>query len=132
MIIMGAPQHIKHRKKRKVIKRGEIYYANMGNGIGSEQKGMRPVLILQNDTGNHFSPTTIVAIITSVNKKQNLPVHLQLPSHISGLPKDSTIMLEQIRTIDKNRIKEYISTLDKETLAEVESKLSFSLGMKCG
>ena len=108
------------------IKRGDIYYAVLNPVIGSEQGGTRPVLILQNDTGNKFSPTVIVASITG-SKKRILPTHVLV--NIQELPKDSIILLEQIRTIDKQRLLEYISTLDNVQMKKVEQAANVSLGM---
>ena len=98
----------------KEIKRSEIYYADLNPVRGSEQGGIRPVLILQNDIGNKHSPTTIVAAITSRQTKAKLPTHVDVT--MEGLTKDSIVLLEQIRTIDKNRLTEYVGRLDKETL----------------
>ena len=88
------------------IKRGDIYYADLSPVVGSEQGGVRPVLIVQNDVGNRFSPTVIAAAITSQQSKANLPTHIQLGADSSGLSKNSVVLLEQIRTIDKKRLKE--------------------------
>lgn len=109
------------------IKRGEIYYANLSPVLGSEQGGVRPVLILQNDMGNQFSPTTIVAAITG-RKKTELPTHIFLMS--KELPKSSIVLLEQIRTIDKSRIREYIGRADEKLMQEVEKALAVSMGIK--
>lgn len=125
--------HQSTRKKKTevlLVKRGEIYFADMGEGVGSEQNGIRPVLVLQNDVGNKFSPTTIVALITSINKKMNLPVHLEIPKSISRLPQDSVVLLEQIRTIDKKRLLKKVSFLDSETMNEIDEKILISLGLK--
>jgi len=111
------------------ILRGEIYFANLGEGIGSEQKGVRPVLIIQNDIGNKHSPTTIGALITSMNKKINLPVHVKLPKEVSGLPQDSLVLLEQIRTIDKKRLIRKVSKLEIDLMNEIENSLRISLGI---
>jgi len=110
----------------KEIKRGDIYYAALDPVVGSEQGGTRPVLILQNDTGNKFSPTVIVAAITGRQKK-NLPTHV--PVSIPTLPKDSIVLLEQIRTIDKQRLAEYISSLTHSQMKIVEQAIDVSLGM---
>ena len=108
------------------IKRGDIYYADLDPVVGSEQGGTRPVLILQNDTGNKFSPTTVVAAITGRQKK-NLPTHV--PVTIPAFPKDSIILLEQIRTIDKQRLCEYITSLTRKQMKKVEQAVDVSLGM---
>ena len=115
--------------KFPVVKRGEIYFADMGEGIGSEQKGERPVLIIQNDVGNRHSPTTIVALITSVGKKSNLPVHLNISKEQSSLAKDSTILFEQVRTIDKQRLLSKVSILNDTILTEIDKKIILSLGI---
>jgi len=110
------------------IHRGEIYYADCPFSVGSEQCGFRPVLILQNDIGNHYSPTTIVAAITSRKTKKPLPTHLSIPlGHIGQM---STVLLEQIRTIDKSRLSSYIGRLDKDTMAKVDHAIITSLGIK--
>lgn len=108
------------------IKRGDIYYATLNPVIGSEQGGTRPVLILQNDAGNKFSPTVIIAAITGRQKK-NLPTHV--PVNIPELPKDSMILLEQIRTIDKQRLAEYVACISNSQMKEVEQAIDISLGM---
>lgn len=112
----------------KEIKRGEIYSADFGVGFGSEQGGVRPVLILQNNTGNKHSPTTIVAAITGRKTKAALPTHVAIIT--SGLKTESTVLLEQIRTIDKARLGEYIGRLDSKTLATVDRAIVVSLGIK--
>ena len=109
----------------KEIKRGEIYAVDFGTGFGSEQGGIRPSLILQNDIGNKHSPTTTVAAITT---KANLPTHVKIMA--KGLKTESTVLLEQIRTIDKARLGEYIGRLDSKTLAAVDRAIVVSLGIK--
>ena len=111
-----------------LVKRGEIYYADLSPVVGSEQGGIRPVLILQNDVGNRFSPTIIVAAITSKTGKNRLPTHIPLKSEPDGLPRDSIILLEQIRTIDKKRLKEKLGTLNGPAMHLVEEGLLVSLG----
>lgn len=111
-----------------MIKRGEIYYADLSPVIGSEQGGIRPVLVLQNDIGNKYSPTIIAAATTSKLNKAKLPTHILLPSSTSSLPKDSVVLLEQIRTIDKSRLKEKIGELTPEQMKEVNNALLISLG----
>ena len=106
----------------------EIYAADFGAGFGSEQGGVRPVLILQNNTGNKYSPTTIVAAITSKKTKTALPTHVTVTAN--GLKTESTVLLEQIRTIDKARLGEYIGRLDSKTLAAVDRAIVVSLGIK--
>lgn len=112
-----------------VCRRGDIFYANLNPVIGSEQGGQRPVLILQNDAGNRSSPTTIVAAITSRIGKRRLPTHLELPAARCNLDRDSVALLEQIRTIDKRRLKNRIGRLDAEGLARLEEVLAASLGL---
>ena len=112
-----------------MIKRGEIYYADLSPVVGSEQGGIRPVLILQNDIGNRYSPTIIVAAITSKTDKAKLPTHIALQGERHGLQKDSVILLEQIRTIDKSRIKEKIGELPPNVMSQIEQALLISLGL---
>ncbi|NLV91548.1 MAG: type II toxin-antitoxin system PemK/MazF family toxin [Firmicutes bacterium] len=111
------------------VQRGDIFYANLNPVIGSEQGGIRPVLILQNDIGNKYSPTTIIAAITSRIKKAKLPTHVELESSKYNLEKDSVILLEQIRTIDKRRLKEKITHLDDDTMMRISAALEISLGL---
>jgi mRNA interferase MazF len=114
----------------KLVKRGEIYFAKFsGEIIGSEQSGERPVLILQNDVGNRFSPTTIVAFITSEMKGMDLPIHKFLLKELSLLPSDSIILLEQLRTIDKNRLLNKVSILDEEMMQKVNLAILISMGL---
>ncbi|MGI6776481.1 MAG: type II toxin-antitoxin system PemK/MazF family toxin [Acetivibrionales bacterium] len=112
-----------------VIKRGDIYYADLSPVVGSEQGGVRPVLIVQNDTGNKYSPTVIAAAITSQINKAKLPTHIEISAKEYGLPKDSVILLEQIRTIDKKRLKEKIGHLDDELMEKVNEALGISFGL---
>lgn len=111
------------------VKRGDIFYADLSPVVGSEQGGTRPVLIIQNDIGNQYSPTTIVAAITSQVSKAKLPTHIELDCETCGLEKDSVLLTEQIRTIDKRRLKEKVSALDGETMARVNQALEISLGL---
>ncbi|MBR3144814.1 MAG: type II toxin-antitoxin system PemK/MazF family toxin [Clostridia bacterium] len=111
------------------IKRGEIYYADLSPVVGSEQGGIRPVLILQNDVGNKFSPTVIAAAITSQQEKSKLPTHINLNSADSGLAKDSIVLLEQMRTLDKRRLKEKTGSLSKTSMNMVDKAISVSLGL---
>jgi len=113
----------------KELKRGDIFYADLNPVIGSEQGGTRPVLVLQNDIGNRYSPTTIVAAITSRIDKARLPTHVELPSSKSKLPMDSVILLEQLRTIDRRRLIEKVSHLDPVTMDRVDRALEISLGL---
>ncbi|MDL2233594.1 type II toxin-antitoxin system PemK/MazF family toxin [Ruminococcaceae bacterium OttesenSCG-928-L11] len=111
------------------VKRGEIYYADLSPVVGSEQGGIRPVLIVQNDVGNKFSPTVIAAAITSQKEKSRLPTHIELPSTNCGLSRDSVVLLEQIRTIDKRRLKERMGLLDESSMGEIDKALSISFGL---
>ena len=113
--------------KDKKILRGDMFYANLGRGIGSEQKGYRPVLVIQNDVGNKFSPTVIVAAITSKMTKAKLPTHVKIDCDKCNIIKDSIILLEQLRTIDKKRLKDKVCHLDSEMLKIVEKALLISL-----
>lgn len=110
-----------------VIRRGDIYYADLRPVIGSEQGGVRPVLIIQNDVGNKHSPTVICAAITSQMNKAKLPTHVELDSSKYALVKDSVVLLEQLRTIDKKRLKDKVCHLDREILKKVERALLISL-----
>jgi len=112
-----------------IVKRGDIYYADLSPVVGSEQGGVRPVLIVQNDIGNKYSPTVIAAAITSQINKAKLPTHIEITSQEYGLAKDSVILLEQIRTIDKKRLKEKIGHLDDELMEKVNEALSISFGL---
>ena len=111
-----------------MIKRGEIYFADLSPVVGSEQGGVRPVLVVQNDVGNKYSPTIIAAAITSQLEKAKLPTHIQLPAEKFGLPKDSVVLLEQIRTLDKKRLKEKIGELPISMMTKVNEALLISLG----
>ncbi|MBE5741029.1 MAG: type II toxin-antitoxin system PemK/MazF family toxin [Clostridiales bacterium] len=111
------------------VNRGDIYYADLSPVIGSEQGGVRPVLVVQNDVGNKYSPTVIVVAITSQLSKAKLPTHIELPRDRSRLSKDSVILLEQIRTLDKRRLQEKISTLDEDIMDMVDVALMISLGV---
>jgi len=112
-----------------IIKRGDIFYADLSPVIGSEQGGIRPVLIVQNDIGNKYSPTVIAAAITSQINKAKLPTHIEISAQEYGLAKDSVILLEQIRTIDKKRLKEKIGHLDDGLMEKVNEALSISFGL---
>ena len=111
------------------IKRGEIYYADLSPVIGSVQGGIRPVLIIQNDVGNRFSPTVIAAAITSQRDKTKLPTHISVEASDCGLAKDSIVLLEQVRTIDKQRLKEKMGSLDMVSMGMVDKALSVSFGL---
>lgn len=111
------------------VKRGEIYYADLSPVVGSEQGGIRPVLIVQNDVGNRYSPTVIAAAITSKRSKAKLPTHIDIRAEECGLTKDSVVLLEQIRTIDKQRLKSCVGLLPAETLEAVDTALKVSFGL---
>ena len=111
-----------------MIKRGELYYADLSPVVGSEQGGIRPILIVQNDTGNKYSPTVIAAAITSKLNKAKLPTHIELSANEFGLARDSVILLEQIRTLDKRRLKERIGELTAPQMSRVNTALLISLG----
>ena len=112
-----------------IVKRGDIFYADLSPVVGSEQGGMRPVLIVQNDTGNKHSPTVIAAAITSQTGKARLPTHIELNAQSVGLSRDSVILLEQIRTIDKSRLRERMGKLDDNTLTKVDNAIAVSFGL---
>ncbi len=111
-----------------MIKRGELYYADLRPVLGSEQGGIRPVLVVQNDIGNKYSPTVIAAAVTSKINKAKLPTHIELSADMFGLQKDSVILLEQIRTLDKMRLKEKIGELPASMMLRVDDALLISLG----
>ncbi len=111
------------------VKRGEIYFADLSPVVGSEQGGMRPVLIVQNDTGNRHSPTVIAAAITSQTGKARLPTHINLSAQNYGLSRDSVVLLEQIRTIDKSRLRERMGRLDNPTMQQVDNAIAVSFGL---
>ena len=111
------------------VKRGDIYYADLSPVVGSEQGGVRPVLIVQNDVGNRFSPTVIAAAITSQRDKTNLPTHIEVDARNCGLSKDSIVLLEQVRTIDKRKIHKKMGALDGGDMGKVNEALSVSFGL---
>ena len=112
-----------------VVKRGDIYYADLSPVVGSEQGGVRPVLIIQNDIGNKYSPTVIATAITSQINKAKMPTHIELDANEYGLSKDSVVLAEQIRTIDKKRLKEKIGHLDERLMTRVNEALEISFGL---
>ena len=112
-----------------IIKRGDIFYADLSPVVGSEQGGVRPVLVVQSDVGNKYSPTIIVAAVTSQINKAKLPTHMEIGASEYGLPKDSVILLEQIRTIDKKRLREKIGHSDEEMMRKVDEALLISFGL---
>ena len=111
------------------VKRGDIFYADLSPVVGSEQGGVRPVLIVQNDTGNKHSPTVIAAAITSQTGKARLPTHITLAANSVGLPKDSIVLLEQIRTLDKKRLREHMGRGDEQIMRRVDSAIAVSFGL---
>jgi mRNA interferase MazF len=112
-----------------LIRRGDIFFADLSPVVGSEQGGTRPVLVLQNDIGNQYSPTTIVAAITSQISKAKLPTHVEVSARTSGLEKDSVILLEQIRTIDKSRLMDKVAALNDDVMERVSQSIEISLGL---
>lgn len=120
---------IKWSVRKVIIKRGDIFYADLRPVIGSEQGGVRPVLIIQNDTGNKHSPTVICAAITSKMNKAKLPTHVEIDADKYGIIKDSVILLEQVRTIDKSRLKEKVCHLDQDVLKKINRALIISFAL---
>lgn len=112
-----------------IVKRGDIFYADLSPVIGSEQGGIRPVLVIQNDVGNKYSPTIIIAAITSQINKAKLPTHVEIQGQEYGLPKDSVVLLEQVRTIDKKRLREKIGRFDNNMMLYVDDALKISIGL---
>ena len=117
----------KQSREKITILRGDLFYADLSPVIGSEQGGVRPVVIIQNYIGNKFSPTTIVAAITSVKNKSSMPTHVNVGKDVGGLPKDSVILLEQIRTIDKRRLREKIGRMTDSKMKEIDKALGISV-----
>ncbi len=117
---------------RNIVRRGEIYYADLSPVVGSEQGGMRPVLIVQNDVGNRYSPTVIAAAITSQQNKAKLPTHIEISAKSVGLTKNSVVLLEQIRTLDKRRLKERMGALDTQMMRQVDDAIAVSFGLHTG
>ena len=113
---------------RKAILRGDLFYADLNPVVGSEQGGIRPVLVIQNDVGNHFSPTVVAAAITSRKAKNSLPTHILL-ENVPGLAPTSLLLLEQLRTIDRKRLRGYIGRISKEKMLEVDAALAISIGI---
>ena len=111
------------------VKRGDIFYADLSPVVGSEQGGMRPVLIVQNDTGNRHSPTVIAAAITSQTGNAKLPTHIEIAAQSFGLSRDSVILLEQIRTLDKSRLREHMGRLDEQAMNRVDNAIAVSFGL---
>ena len=113
---------------RKAIRRGDLFYADLNPVVGSEQGGIRPVLVIQNDVGNHFSPTVVAAAITSRKVKNSLPTHILL-ENVPGLAPTSLLLLEQLRTIDRKRLRGYIGRISKEKMLEIDAALAISIGI---
>ncbi len=113
---------------RKAIRRGDLFYADLNPVVGSEQGGIRPVLVIQNDVGNHFSPTVVAPAITSRKAKNSLPTHILL-ENVPGLAPTSLLLLEQLRTIDRKRLRGYIGRISKEKMLEVDAALAISIGI---
>lgn len=115
-------------KLHPVVRRGDIFYADMGENVGSEQNGMRPVLVLQNDVGNEHSPTIIVAVLTSKVKKMYMPTHVYVGARF-GLTEESVVLTEQLSTIDRRRLRGYVGSVDRPTMKKVEQAIQISLGL---
>ncbi len=113
------------------VKRGDLFYADLNPVVGSEQGGTRPVVVIQNNVGNKYSPTLIVAAITSQVNKAKLPMHVNTSAEETGLPRHSVVLLEQLRTIDKKRLQTKIGTMDRETMKEIDAAIAISLGLQC-
>ncbi len=128
-MILSVMRKNYRRVKSVNVKRGDIFYADLSPVIGSEQGGIRPVLVVQNDVGNKYSPTIIVAAVTSQINKAKMPTHIEISAEEYGLNKDSVILLEQIRTIDKRRLREKICHVDEELMLLVNSALMVSFGL---
>ena len=112
------------------VRRGDIYYADLSPVVGSEQGGVRPVLIIQNNTGNRYSPTVIAAAITSQTGKAKLPTHIELSAERSGLSRDSVVLLEQIRTLDKRRLREKMGRADDAVMEKIDTAIAVSFGLQ--
>lgn len=136
MILMGCTargkENLLESESYMTVRRGDIYYADLSPVIGSEQGGLRPVLIVQNDVGNKYSPTVIAAAITSQTNKTKLPTHIELYAENFGLSKDSVVLCEQVRTIDKKRLKEKMGHLDDGLMGQVNDAISVSFGLGMG
>ena len=117
---------------KKHILRGQIYKADLRSGVGSEQGGIRPVLIVQNDVGNRYSPTVIAAAITSQQNKARLPTHIEIEARTYGLSKDSIVLLEQMRTLDKRRLRGRMGCLDERAMQKIDGAIAISLGLSPG
>lgn len=115
-------------KLHPAVHRGDVFYADMGVNVGSEQNGMRPVLVLQNDVGNEHSPTIIVAVLTSKVKKMYMPTHVYVGARF-GLTEESVVLTEQLSTIDRRRLRGYVGSIDRPTMKKVEQAIQISLGL---
>ena len=115
-------------KLHPAVHRGDVFYADMGVNVGSEQNGMRPVLVLQNDVGNEHSPTIIVAVLTSKVKKMYMPTHVYIGARF-GLTEESVVLTEQLSTIDRRRLRGYVGSVDRPTMKKVEQAIQISLGL---
>jgi len=124
--------HLYKKERQQTVTRGDLYYADLSPIVGSEQGGVRPVLVIQNNLGNRHSPTVIVAAITSRTTKALLPTHIGISQSSDGLKQDSTVLAEQIRTVDRRRLKEYIGHLDSEHMAAIDEAVMISLGLLHG
>lgn len=120
---------MENQRNSKCVYRGDLFYADLSPVVGSEQGGVRPVLVIQNDMGNKYSPTVIVAAITSRSSKAAIPTHVGISRRPGGLKQDSTVLAEQIRTIDRNRLKEYIGHLDSGQMRQIDQAMLVSLGL---
>ncbi|MCL1820417.1 MAG: type II toxin-antitoxin system PemK/MazF family toxin [Oscillospiraceae bacterium] len=129
VIFVDAITNISQVTSETPVRRGDIFYADLSPVVGSEQGGIRPVLIIQNNVGNKHSPTVIAAAITSQINKARLPTHIELNARVYGLSRDSVVLLEQVRTLDKRRLKERMGRLDDDRMHEVDSALSVSFGL---
>jgi mRNA interferase MazF len=125
----GCTYSLLRRYINMQVRKGDIYFADLSPVVGSEQGGVRPVLVVQNDVGNRFSPTIIVAAVTSQTNKAKLPTHVQISAEGNGLNRDSVVLLEQLRTIDKKRLREHIGTVGTNVIGVVDEALSVSLGI---
>ena len=115
--------------QQNIVRRGEIYYADLSPVVGSEQGGMRPVLIVQNDVGNRYSPTVIAAAITSQQNKARLPTHIEIEARTYGLTKNSVVLLEQVRTLDKKRLRERMGRVDDRIMEKIDTAIAVSFGL---
>ena len=126
---LTLPAETQERDKKMEVRRGDIYYADLSPVVGSEQGGVRPVRIVQNDVGNKYSPTVIAAAITSKKFKTQLPTHISVHADECGLAKDSIVLLEQVRTLDKQRLRERMGSLDENEMSKINQALSVSFGL---